>query len=363
MPTPLLNATSQAAQAARAAQFGANTTAAGDEPSPIVFDRHTPLFSREVDAALIRSVNALRFTDRAPADALPSAPLEFEPTIDSPDWSRAFGAGEVADLTARREAHAERWQALEQRYPYLAAEPLAATPPSEPQPGPAPGPYVSPAAEPLDSRTETLPAEALPTVLPGRPVETTRPRLEGFPVAKPPTSPLVYQERIDVELRPLSAAEQSPSITTRTDAWPKEPLGPRTVVTENIWSENKTRLRNENRIADQLAAAGYQVIQNPRIAPEQLLERGLKAGKQPDYVIEGRVFDLYTPASDTDSSGVGDGIATKISRGQTDRVVVDLSGTDVTRWQLEAELQARPLSRLKEVITLDAQGHIGHAFP
>ena len=186
MPTPLLNATSQAAQAARAAQLGANAVTARDEPNSIVFDRHTPLFSREVDAALIRSVNALRFADRAPADATPGAAPASESATSTPDWSQAFGKGEVADLTARRAAHAERWQALEQRYPYLAAEPLVTTPPSEPQPGAAPGPYVSPAAEPIGSRTETLPTEPLSPILTGRPAAVpTPPALDGFPVAEP----------------------------------------------------------------------------------------------------------------------------------------------------------------------------------
>lgn len=56
------------------------------------------------------------------------------------------------------------------------------------------------------------------------------------------------------------------------------------------------------------------------------------------------------------------GIADKISKGQTDRVVVDLRHSSATRAELEAEFKAYPIEGLKEVITMTEYG-VGRAFP
>lgn len=56
------------------------------------------------------------------------------------------------------------------------------------------------------------------------------------------------------------------------------------------------------------------------------------------------------------------GIARKISKRQTDRIVVDLRQTPATRAELEEELKAYPIEGLKELITVTEYG-LGHGFP
>ena len=56
---------------------------------------------------------------------------------------------------------------------------------------------------------------------------------------------------------------------------------------------------------------------------------GLNPDKQPDLLIEGRVFDTYTPETNR-LDGIWDGIETKVADKQTHRIVVDLRNTTQT---------------------------------
>ncbi|MBV8572527.1 MAG: hypothetical protein JO319_18055, partial [Acidobacteriaceae bacterium] len=57
----------------------------------------------------------------------------------------------------------------------------------------------------------------------------------------------------------------------------------------------------ENQSADILADAGHKVEQNPK----------LPGPKNPDYHIEGQMFNCYAPQPGTDAKGVVDGINRK----------------------------------------------------
>jgi hypothetical protein len=331
----------------------------------------TPWISEAVDAAVAERFQQLLCLEHMHC---PDDPSEAEPSSAQPvpeeaqekaDWRRAFAPHEAATLAAQREADALYWRTMEQRYPYLASKPLESTPPSEPQADPAPGPYTTPLTIPSPVILMTPATQAQPTHLPGRDATAVSPTK---PTASPSLSrwdprwsTMTKQPRIEVDLGPLRPAEGLPSITPASGEVGGEPMGPRSVNQSHVKSDQKTSVRNENSMADQLAREGYRVIQNPRIPPEQMTEQGLDSEKNPDFIIEGRVFDLYTPIVTT-ASQVYLGIAKKINDGQTDRVVVDLRHTQTTRAELEAELKTYPIEGLKEVITVTEYG-VGHAFP
>ena len=78
-----------------------------------------------------------------------------------------------------------------------------------------------------------------------------------------------------------------PTNTDKTGDLGAKPTGERTVAKHAADSETKRGLGRENESADLLADAGYNVHQNPKVTGD----------KNPDYLIEGRIFDNYAPIS------------------------------------------------------------------
>lgn len=87
-------------------------------------------------------------------------------------------------------------------------------------------------------------------------------------------------------------------------------------------------LARENECAEILADRGYQVRQNP--GPQEVAEARARTGdcgdpgKDPDYLIEGYVFDCYAPSETRPVRGVWSGVKDKVEDGQTERVVLNL---------------------------------------
>ena len=125
-------------------------------------------------------------------------------------------------------------------------------------------------------------------------------------------------------------------------------------------------MNSENQVPQALAASGYGTVanptkgENPTLTSEGMTAEGLDPGKRPDLLIENRVFDTYTPETDS-ITGIRDGIEEKIVARQTHRVVVDLRNTSQTEASLRAALRAKPIPGLREVITLTKDG-LGRPF-
>lgn len=120
-----------------------------------------------------------------------------------------------------------------------------------------------------------------------------------------------------------------------------KPAGRRTPVDPNEAPENIRALTRENESADALANAGYRVEQNPPTLPN---------GKNPDYVIEGQVFDNYAPSTSNARN-----IATliersKVATGQADRIVLNLDDSAVSLDALRKQMTDYPIPGLKEMI-------------
>jgi hypothetical protein len=120
------------------------------------------------------------------------------------------------------------------------------------------------------------------------------------------------------------------------------------------------RLQNDSALA--LSRAGYRVYQNPGLAEEERLLAGIREGKNPDLILEGRVFDVYSPTTEAVGS-ITNSISEKIAGGQTSRVVVSLASSTVSRVQLARALRQDPIPGLREAIVIDGQGDIRHAYP
>ncbi len=118
--------------------------------------------------------------------------------------------------------------------------------------------------------------------------------------------------------------------------------------------------RQENEIARMFAHDGYNVEQNPVLTTAQRERFGIP-NRDPDYLIEGRPFDLYSPEAGASAASIASRIAQKANPAsrQADRVVVDLRGSSVTRGQLEGYVRQNPITGLNElrVITTDWLGN------
>ena len=148
--------------------------------------------------------------------------------------------------------------------------------------------------------------------------------------------------------------------TTPTGEIGGKPSGTRKVNEPNAGIEQKRGLARENESADILAREGFQVhqLKDGELSPADMQARRLNPSKNPDYMIEGNVFDGYAPRVGSPLSA-RDGIADKVGKGQTERVVVNLGDADITRAQLEDALRQKPVEGLIEAIVIGKDGQVG----
>ena len=111
-------------------------------------------------------------------------------------------------------------------------------------------------------------------------------------------------------------------------------------------------ITRENEAARTLAQWGYAVEQQP--------ETG--GAKKPDYRIEGRIFDCYSPQAGQSARGIWIGIQKKLSRGQTRRIVLSLDDWDGDLEQLVRQLNDYILFELEEVLVVRS-GTVTHIYP
>jgi len=90
--------------------------------------------------------------------------------------------------------------------------------------------------------------------------------------------------------------------------------GTRTDIKGN--KDNKRSLQRENESADTLVEYGYNVEQNPLTKTDD----NIRKGKQPDYRVNGEIFDNYAPNNKADVEQIRNEISRKVKRGQTYRV-------------------------------------------
>lgn len=148
---------------------------------------------------------------------------------------------------------------------------------------------------------------------------------------------------------PTGAGPTGPSRSPDPDA---EPGGTRTEIDPKHDADTKRSLQRENESATSLARAGYDVEQNPTVP----------GVKNPDYRIEGRIFDNIAPSTGSPRN-IHSRIAEKVEDGQADRVVVNLADSPVDVDRLRRQLHDWPIEGLEEVIAIDKNGAVVHLYP
>ncbi|SNY47283.1 hypothetical protein [Paractinoplanes atraurantiacus] len=119
----------------------------------------------------------------------------------------------------------------------------------------------------------------------------------------------------------------------------------------------------ENSAADVLAAQGYRVRQNPSKAEVARSRRETgdvgDPGKAPDYLVEDRVFDCYSPVNpDKAVRGIWTEVKIKAEVGQTQRVLVNLEDWRGDLSALRGQFADWPIPGLKEVKVITSGGEI-----
>ncbi|QDY07715.1 hypothetical protein FJK98_11460 [Micromonospora sp. HM134] len=121
-------------------------------------------------------------------------------------------------------------------------------------------------------------------------------------------------------------------------------------------------LELENDCADTVAGKGYRVHQNP--TRQETHEARVHTGdsgnpdKDPDYLVEGHVFDCYSPAARTSVRNIWSQIQEKIDDAQTQRVVVNLKDWQGDMTALRRQFDAWPIDGLKELVMVRPDGTI-----
>jgi hypothetical protein len=163
---------------------------------------------------------------------------------------------------------------------------------------------------------------------------TPNPNVEGIDATK-------ISDELGADTQPTRAPD--PNAT---------PSGQPTRVPKNADPETTRSLQRENESATTLSRAGYDVEQNPTVP----------GPKNPDYRINGTVFDNLAPSSGN-VRNIASEMAKKVKKGQTERVVLNLTDTSVDSATMHAQLHDWPIEGLKEVIAIDKQGNIIHIYP
>jgi len=139
--------------------------------------------------------------------------------------------------------------------------------------------------------------------------------------------------------------------------------GPPTRIEPGEDAEVRRSLEMENSGAAILAERGYQIQQNPTRAEvaQARLDGGDMGhpGKDPDYLVEGRVFDCYSPIKpDKAVRGIWTEVKTKVDDGQTQRIVVNLEDWRGDLPALKKQFADWPIPGLKEVKAVTHDGDI-----
>ena len=139
---------------------------------------------------------------------------------------------------------------------------------------------------------------------------------------------------------------------------PTAPKGskPRGAYEPEVGSVEKRRsIMRQNESADSLADKGYDI----EIIPEGA-GGGIKPGKSPDYKIDGRRFDAYSPATGNKST-IRSTISKK-SKEQAERIVLNLDDAPVSTSEMVEYLGSNPVETLDELIIVRG-GEVNHYFP
>jgi len=121
-----------------------------------------------------------------------------------------------------------------------------------------------------------------------------------------------------------------------------KPSGEKSPILSSDTAAKQRQIELENESAEILANNGYKVKQNPGELPN---------GKNPDFEIEGNVFDNLAPTSNNIDQ-VRKGISNKIRSGQTERIVLNLDDSIFDSSDIADLISRKPKEGLLELIVI-----------
>ncbi len=132
---------------------------------------------------------------------------------------------------------------------------------------------------------------------------------------------------------------------------------PKVLDPKDVHPDNVRGTKGENKSAKVLSENGYRI--------EQLSDK-VKGSRQniknPDFKIEGKIFDAYTPKTTTSARNIWTTLEDKILKTQANRFVVNMDESKLTLEQMTKQFKDFPMKGLKEVI-LTKDGKVIHFFP
>ena len=103
-------------------------------------------------------------------------------------------------------------------------------------------------------------------------------------------------------------------------------------------AENTISGRAENDIGKQFERRGYNVVIKPTRTQLDHPKIGYKGAGTPDYIIEGEVFDAYSP-NRHNPRNIASRVQRKLESGQADRIIVDITESTVTEGELAKQFK------------------------
>ncbi|UHO40883.1 hypothetical protein H5J24_22200 [Chryseobacterium capnotolerans] len=158
-------------------------------------------------------------------------------------------------------------------------------------------------------------------------------------------------DNAEKELDEIVKAENktNPSKNESPNAKPK---GHKTKIPDNLDDATKTSLILENEAAEILAKKGFEIEQNPSISTTL---------KNPDYIIEGSIFDCYSPYNSNKAvRGIWTEVSDKIRKDQTNRIVLNLKNWNGDIQKLQKQFLDWEIEGLKEIIYITKQGNVNY---
>jgi len=162
-----------------------------------------------------------------------------------------------------------------------------------------------------------------------------------------------------------ATGRQTDDLVTQATGTPRgTPSGPVTPIQRKDDAETARSIQMENSAAVIMAAQGWQVQQNPTSAEVARARRETgdtgNPHSNPDYLVEGRVFDAASPTNPAKSvRNIWSEVEEKvIERRQTQRVVLNLEDWRGDMQALRRQFADWPIPGLKEVKAITADGDI-----
>lgn|GEM_PF-2804098 len=138
------------------------------------------------------------------------------------------------------------------------------------------------------------------------------------------------------------------------------PSGTRTKIPTNADHATKQSLELENDAADQLAKKGFDIEQNPKVREND----GIDLNRDPDFRIEGKIFDCYSPTENKNIRGIWSEVQEKVVvKQQTKNVVINLKNWSGDVPALLEQFKQWEITGLEEVLAITKNGDIISIFP